>query len=237
MLGMTLKSGLMVTMVLAGLLSASVGQADGIVQNASKDVAKGAIKGLQQEMNSPGLVNSAKQVTKGMVDGMADAAPLVTSQVANQANLNRKAIGNVARQVTVDAAAGMMGVTMHEMKRELGAKGDGPMADTVVALSERMTTANIRALASELRPDPATVEKLTAASVRGAMSEMNFNFHLPVWPLALAFALGGLSTLLCGVGLMLLYILFQRRRDAVPVPVPVAGTARIQTGQPLLTTP
>ena len=148
-------------------------------------------------------------------------------------NLNRKAIGNVARQVTVDAAAGVMGVTMHEMNKAIGPKGDGPMADSMVALSERMTTTSVRAMVNELRPDPATMEKMMAASVRGAMSEMHFNFS--VWPLVLAFALGGISTLLCGVGLMLLYMLFQRRREVVAEPV----TSRIRTasGQPILTTP
>lgn len=233
MLG-TSKSGLVVSMAMAAmLLGAGVGHADGIVQNASKDAAKGMVKGVQQELNSPNMVNSAKQITKGMVDGMADAAPLVTSQIANQANLNRKAIGNVARQVTVDAAAGVMGVTMHEMNKAIGPKGDGPMADSMVALSERMTTTSVRAMVNELRPDPATMEKMMAASVRGAMSEMHFNFS--VWPLVLAFALGGISTLLCGVGLMLLYMLFQRRREVVAEPV--VSRIRTASGQPILTTP
>src|SRR4051812_39494292 len=73
MLTTSSKAGLVVSMAMAAMmLSTGVARAEGVVQNASKDVAKGAIKGVQQELNSPSMVNSAKQVTKGMVDGMAD---------------------------------------------------------------------------------------------------------------------------------------------------------------------
>jgi len=180
----------------------------GIVQSASKDAAKGAIKGVQQEMNSGELVKGAKEVTKSMIQGAADAAPLVTSQIANQANVNKKAIGKVARQVSTEAVAGAFGATVREVDEALGQKGDGPLATALVAMTERMMAAAVRGIVAEGRMDPATAEKLTAAAVRGATSEMHFS----VWPLVLAFFLGGLSTFLFGFGLMLLYLLFQRKR-------------------------
>jgi hypothetical protein len=56
------------------------------------------------------------------------------------------------------------------------------------------------------------------------MSEMHFN--ISIWPIVLAVVLGGLSTMLFGVGLMVMYLLFQRKREVVvetaspPVAVP-----------------
>ncbi len=232
MLSKTCRPRLVVSMAVTAMLlcMGGISHADGIVQTATKNAAKGVIKGVQQELNSPALVEGVKKATKGVIDGVAAAAPLVTSQIANQANKNRKAIGHVARQVSADAASGMMSVTMREMKQAFGAKGDGPMADALVATSARLTTATMRAMVAELRPDPASIEKTTAASVRGARSELHFNFS--VWPLVLALALGGVSTLLCGVGLMLLYVLFQRRRAVVAEP----AATRLPGGQPVLAT-
>jgi hypothetical protein len=232
MLSKSTSSRIAVSMALAIALIGASAPADAqIVQKASKEAAKGLVKGIEQEIQSPQIVEGAKQVTKGMVDGVANAVPLVASQVTNQANTNRKALGNVARQVTSDAASGMLGATVKEVTRALGPKADGPLADTLTATSERLTSANVRALVAELKPDPATYEKLSAAMVRGAVSEMNFNFS--VWPLVLAFVLGGLSTLLFGFGLMLLYLLFQRRREHAPEAVP---TPVVRTQQPILTT-
>mgnify|MGYP007034012195 FL=1 len=58
----------------------------------------------------------------------------------------------------------------------------------------------------------ATTERIAAAAVRGATSEMHFNFR--VWPLVLAFILGGISTVLCSGGVLLLYLLAVRLRAA-----------------------
>lgn len=200
------------SMVVLGL--AGDVRAEGVVQSASKDAAKGMIKGVKQELAAPEVPNTAKQMTKEMVRGVADEAPLVTSQIANQANVNRKAIGKVARQVSSDAVAGAFGATVSEVNEALGEQGDGKLAVTMAATAEKVTAASIRGLVSEIRVDPKTMESLSAAAVRGAASEMHFN--IPVWSFLLAFILGGVATLLCGVGLMLLYLLFQRRRAPVP---------------------
>ena len=59
-------------------------QADGVVQNAGKDMVKGAVKGAQQEINAGDVTRGAKQITKGVLDGAADEAPLITSQLATR---------------------------------------------------------------------------------------------------------------------------------------------------------
>jgi hypothetical protein len=69
--------------------------------------------------------------------------------------------------VTTDAVAGALGMTMAEVKKEIGKDGDGPLANAMVAMTER----------------------LTAAIVRGARSEMQF--HYPMWPVVLAFVYYG----------------------------------------------
>lgn len=204
--------------VCGAILSCSLSsvRGDGVVENASKNAIKGAVKGVGQEISSGNLTMGAKQVTKGMVDGVADAVPLVTSQMANQANVNKKAIGNVARQVSADAVSGAVDATAQKLDKALGENGDGPLANTLTATTQRVTAAAARGFVQELRIEPAAAEKLSAAAVRGAMSEIHLDFR--VWPIALAFVLGGVSTLFCGLGLMLLYILFQRKHVAVETP-------------------
>ena len=87
--------------------------------------------------------------------------------------------------------------------------------------------ATVRGLVAGLAPaDGATVERLSAAAVRGARSEIHVNF--PIGSLVLAFVLGGFSTLLCGFGLMMLYLLFQKHRPATPSPAP----SPVMRGQP-----
>lgn len=194
--------------------------AEGIVQSASKDAAKGLVKGMQQELNSGTVIEGAKQVTKGMLDGVATAVPTVTSQVVKQSNINRKEIGNVARTVTADAVSGVMDSGVHQLREALGKNGDGPLADTMAATSERLMAATVRGIVAEAHINPATAEALSAAAVRGAMSQMHF--QIPVWSYMVAFMLGCFSTLLCGVGLMILYMLFQRRR---PVELTTSVTA------------
>lgn len=175
--------------------------ADGLVKGASKEAVKGAVKGVQQELDAGSLTRGAKEVTKGVVDGVSNAAPQMTSQVVNQANVNRKEIGNVARQVTKDAVGAALGVSMREMNQALGEKGDGPLADTLVATTERMT----------------------AAATRGIVSEIKSNVHVDInpWPTVLGFVLGGVSAVVCGLVFLLLYMLFQRRRVPVLERVPV----------------
>lgn len=192
--------------------------AEGIVQSASKNAAKGIVKGMQQELNTGTVIEGAKQVTKGMLDGVSAAAPTVTSQIVKQANVNRKEIGNVARTVTANAVSGGMTTGVNQIQDALGKNGDGPLADTMAATSERVMAATVRGIVSEVRMDPKTAEALSAAAVRGAMSQMQF--HIPVWSYTVVFMLGCFSTLVCGVGLMLLYSLFQRRR-----PVELTNTA------------
>lgn len=199
--------------------SAWVQAQGGLVQKASKEATKGALKGAQQELNSGQFVNNAKQVTKGIIDGIADSAPLMTSQILNQANVNKKTIGKVARQISSDAVSGALSTSVKEVNQALGEKGDGPLADTLSATAERVTQAAMRGVVAEIHLDPATTERLAASVVRGAVSEIHFNFR--PWPLVLAFVLGSVSTLLCGIGLMLLYLLFQRRRPPEPRAVAV----------------
>ena len=179
----------------------SAAHADGIVKSASKEAVKGAVKGVQQELDSGNLTRGAKEVTKGMVDGISDAAPQMTSQIVNQANVNRKQLGNVARQVTRDAVGAAVGVGMHEMNEALGEKGDGPLADTLVA----------------------TTERVTAAATRGIVSELQSSVHISIspWPLVLGFILGGVSSVICGLFFLFMYVLFQRRRVPVLERVPV----------------
>src|SRR5262249_31855408 len=100
---------------------------EGLVQKASKDAVKGAAKGVEQEVSTGNLATGAKEVAKAMTDGLANSVPIVTSQIANQANVNRKAIGNVAREVSSDAVGGAMSATLREVSGSLGKSGDGPL--------------------------------------------------------------------------------------------------------------
>lgn len=195
-----LTASVVVWAALIGLAGSAY--AEGITEKAGKGIAKGAVKGAEQELDADKITKGAKQVTKGVLDGAADAAPMVTSQIANQANVNKKALGKVARQVTADAVAGAMGTTEAEIKKEIGKGGEGPMADALVALTER----------------------LTAAVVRGIKSETDVQVHIPTWTFVLAFVAGGVSTFVCGLGLLLLYIAFQRRRVPVATPATAAET-------------
>jgi hypothetical protein len=207
--------------VLACFMTLGVAQAraDGVVENASKGAARGAVKGVQQELNTGTMIEGAKQVTKGMLDGVANAVPTVTSQIVKQSNVNRKQLGNVARTVTGEATSGLISSSARELQESLGKNGDGPLADTMAATSERVMAATVRGIVTEARIDPATAQNLAAAAMRGALSEVHF--QIPVWTYLIAFLLGSFSTLLCGVGLMVLYMLFQRRRtEVVAAPVP-----------------
>ena len=187
----------------SALTVGSLGTADaeGLVKGASKEAVKGAVEGVRQELDAGGLTRGAKEVTKGVVDGVSNAAPQMTSQVVNQANVNRKEIGGIARQVTKDAVGAALGVSMREMNQALGEKGDGPLADTLVATTERMT----------------------AAATRGIVSEIKSKVHVRIspWPMVLGFVLGGVSAVVCGMAFLLLYMLFQRRRVPVLERVPV----------------
>lgn len=214
---------LVIFVCVAWLGQGGAARAEGLVEKASKNAAKGVLKGAAQEINTEEVVRGAKEVTKSVIQGAADAAPQVTSQIANQANVNRKALGRVARQVTSDAVSGAVDVTMSEVQRELGPHGDGPLAVALTATTERLVAGMVRGVRSEAHFSPpdnleARMERLTAAVVRGAASQMSFS----VWPYVLAFVIGGISTLLCGVGLMLLYLLFQRRRASSVEPMPAS---------------
>ena len=167
------------------------------------------------------------QVTKGMIDGASAALPTMTSQVLKQSSLNRKAIGNVTRTMTQEAVAGVMTTSTKELQEALGKEGDGPLATTMAATSERVMEATVRGVVAAIPPaDPAKTEQLAAAAMRGAMSQVHFNF--PVGTFVLAFVLGGFSTLLCGFGLMMLYLLFQKHRNAAASePVVVARHAMV----------
>jgi hypothetical protein len=226
-----LRKSLTVVVVVLSMVLCSAGslRAQGVVQNASKDAVKGAIKGAKQEMQSPEVPPAAKQITKSVVDGVAEGVPLVTSQMANQANVNRKAMGKVARQVTSDAIGGALDATVRGMGEALGKDGEGPLAESLVAATEKNTAAVVRGIKSEMNVNvtddkiAASTEKIAAAAVRGAMSQIHFSF--PFWSFLLAFVLGGITTLACGFGLVLLYIAFQKRR-AVEIAEPSATTLR-----------
>ena len=169
----------------------------GIIKQAGKDATKGTVEAVKESLDTRQLTKGAKQVTKGVLDGVSNAVPLIGSQVAHQADANKKMIGGVAEEVSQDAVKGVFGASVTEVNSALGAHGDGPLADTLAA----------------------TTERLTASAVRGATSQLHFGFS--VWPLVLAFVIGGVSTLFCGIGLMLLYMLFQRRQTVV-------GPAKVQ---------
>lgn len=233
------KSWMAVAVLLCTVVLGLSGSAhgEGIVEKASKDAVKGAVEGAKKELQSPEVPKSAKQVTKSVAEGVADAVPLVTSQAVNQANVNRKVMGKVARQVSSDAAAGMVGAIARTVNDAV-VNGDGRVGDAMAATTEKVTAAAVRGLTSQVQFDPAdpklrdamaaTTERIAAAAVRGATSEMHFNFR--VWPLVLAFILGGISTVLCSAGVLLLYLLAVRlraaRSETVVAKEPVAIRAR-----------
>lgn len=228
-----LRKSLLAVMVLSLVLgSLSSVRADGVVQNASKDMAKGAIKGVKQEIQSPEVPPAAKNIVKNMADGMAESMPLMTSQMANQVNVNRKALGKAARQVTSDAVGGALDATVRGVGAALGKDGEGPLAESLTAATEKNVAAAIRGFKSEMNMSEmddkvaASTEKIAAAAVRGAMSQIHFSF--PFWSFLLAFMLGGFATLACGFGLTLCYFLFQRRR-AVEVEQVTPTTLRART--------
>lgn len=233
-----LRKSMTVVVALAVVLGflASV-RADGVVQNASKDAVKGAIKGAKQEIQSPEMPPAAKNIVKGMADGMAESVPLITSQMANQANVNRKVIGKTARQVSADAVGGALDATVRGVGAALGKDGEGPLAESLTAATEKNTAALVRGLKSEMNFNvtddkvAASTEKIAAAAVRGAMSQIHFSF--PFWSFLLAFLLGGFATLACGFGLTLCYILFQRRRVVEVEPVTAPTTLRARTATSL----
>ena len=197
---------LVVVLVAFGVALGGVARADGIVQNASKEAAKGAVRGVAQEANSGNLVNGAKQVTKGMMDGVSDAAPQMTSQIVNQANVNKKTMGKVARTVTGQAVAGAVDAGASSLSQALGADADSKVADAMVALTERMA----------------------AALVRGIKSEADVKIHVDAnpWMIVLGVGIGAAATLVCSAGMLLLYLAFTRRRPAFEVAVPM------RAGQP-----
>ena len=117
--------------------------ADGIVQRASKDAVKGAVEGAKKELQSPEVPKSAKQLTKSVAEGVADAVPLVTSQAVNQANVNRKTMGKVAREVSGDAAAGMVGaITRNDPILELPPRL-APMRETATLIAKTRTVSTM----------------------------------------------------------------------------------------------
>lgn len=185
-------------------------RADGIVQNASKEATKGAVKGLAQEANSANLVQGAKQVTKGMIDGVSDAAPQVTSQIVKQANVNKATMGKVARTVSGQAVAGAVDATASGLTRALGEDGDGKLADAMAAVTE----------------------KVAAALVRGIKSEIQVpEIKISPWPMVIGVLIGAFSSLFCAAGLLLLYLAFQHRRPAAPAQ-PAAQQSTPASGTP-----
>lgn len=233
MLSRSLKA-VLVCMVVLGLSGSAY--AEGIVQKASKDAVKGAVEGAKKELQSPEVPRSAKQLTKSVAEGMAEAVPLMTSQAVNQANVNRKTMGKVAREVSGDAAAGMVGAITRKVN-EAVVNGDGRVTEAMAETTEKVTAAAVRGVTSQLSFDPAdpklrdamaaTTERIAAAAVRGATSEMHFNFR--VWPLVLAFLLGGIATVLCSGGVLLLYLLALRLRAARTETAPAKETVTIRT--------
>jgi hypothetical protein len=172
-------------MLSVSLLSITLGvfAGNGIVQNASKDAAKGAINAAEQNLDAGKVAKGAKQVGKGVLDSAADAAPLLESQLFHQADKNKRLVGNLAGQVTRD----VMVAGTEEMERALGSDGKGPLANAMTA----------------------TAERVTDAALRGVVAQLSG------WTLVAAFVLGGLSTLLFGGALLLLYLAFTRRRVEV----------------------
>jgi len=228
MLNKALMSGVVQGIVILSLAT-EIWAEGGVVQNASKAAAKGAVKGVQQQLSPGELVDRAKDLTKGVADGVADAAPRITSQILNQVSVNRQAVGQVARQASDAAVTGALDATARKMGETLGPRADRPLAESLAAMTEKTTAAATRGVVTELRPDPMTIETLTAAVVRGAVSELHF--HVSIWPLVLAFTLGGISTLFCGLGLLLLYLLFERRHQSgaatirLPSPAPQSAAS------------
>jgi hypothetical protein len=182
--------------------SAGVAGAEGISEKMGKGAVKGAVQGAKEQVNVGDVTQGAKQVTKGVLDGAADAAPLITSQIVNQANVNKKAMGKTARTVTGQAVAGAVDSGTSSMVEAIGPDGDGPMANAMVGMTERLTAAIVRGIKAE-SPD--------------------VKLEIPVWTYAVFFALGGLSTFLLFMGMLLLYLAFSRRTALVPAAAPAAA--------------
>jgi hypothetical protein len=194
------KPALLAMLAVVSVTLGSLGgaYAEGVIQKASKDVGKGLVKGVEQEIEAADLTKGAKQVTKGVLDGVSDAVPQVTSQMLNQANVNRKTMGKVAATVANQAMASAVDASIDEMTRSLGRKGDGPLADAMTA----------------------TTERVVGGLVRGVKAETDFKIDLGPWPLVIGLVLGALSTVALASFLLLLYLAFQRRRVQVIEPVP-----------------
>jgi hypothetical protein len=199
--------------------------AEGLVQSASKEAVKGVVKGIVQQLNPGEIEVKTKEATKGAAEGLGDVTPMITSQILNQANVNRKAIGSIARQATTEAFSGALDATVREVNQTLGPKANGPLAEAMAATTERTVAAATRGLLSEVNLDPAATEKISAAVVRGAVSELHFQF--PIWSFLIAFVLGGFSTLLCACGLLALYLLFTHKHSSEMEPSGIqAGAGR-----------
>lgn len=189
--------------VLGGAPSA---RAAGIPETVGKGAVKGAVKAVQEQVTVADLTKGAKEVIKGAVDGIGTAVPRVARRIVDQADTDKDAMGSVARTVTGEAVAGAVEGGNAELVEAIGRKGDGPMADALVAMTERLTGAIVRGLKAET-PEVHLVS--------------------PVWKYAAAFALGGVATFLTALGMLLLYIAFARRRT----PLLVAPEASPGDGQ------
>lgn len=179
-------------MVTIALLGGGLAFGDGppVVQKASKDATKGSVEGVKEAVGSADLTKGAKDVTKGVLDTTARVAPAIEAQVIHQANASKTAIGGVAQEVSKDAVNGIISASAAQLELALGEHGEGPLAVTLAA----------------------TTERIMAAAVRGASSEVHTG--IGIWALVLAFALGGISTLLCAALIAGLYVFFRGRSVA-----------------------
>jgi len=179
--------------IAVGLTLGGAALGDGLpmAEKVGKDATKGSVEAVKESVGSGGLTKGAKEITKGVLDTTAKVAPAIEAQVIRQANTNKTAIGGVAQEVSKDAVNGFIPASAQQIELALGPHGDGPLADTLSA----------------------TTERLVASAARGARSELHFGFG--VWTLVLAFALGGMSALLCAVLVTCAYVVFQRRSAAL----------------------
>ena len=192
--------------LIAGLRSIGLAYGDGpgVVQKATKDATKGSVEAVKESVGSADLTKGAKDVTKGVLDATVREAPAIEAQVVHQANASKTAIGGVAQEVSKDAVNGIVSASAAQLEIALGPHGDGPLADTLAA----------------------TTQRLMASAVRGASSEIHTG--IGVWALLLVFVLGGFSTVLSGIIITVLYITIPRRRSIISTSTQVVGAKSVQ---------
>lgn len=174
------RSQIVFISVTFGLVMAAASASAGIVQKAGKDAVGGAVQAVKERVNSGEVGKGTEEVTKGAIRGVtaeSDKLKEAEKQMVKGLSAEKHQLAGITREVTRGAAQGMLNESVEQMRKELGDHGDGPFAITMAA----------------------TTERISAALVRGASSQIHLSGML-----LLCFAAGAFSSLLCGVGIALL---------------------------------